>query len=62
MGFNPSGPYAGQYLAAGGTDGLVEIWDAETKGLVRVLPGHVKVVSSVQYVYRSICSHPSILN
>lgn len=50
VGFNPSGPYAGQYLAAGGSDGLVEIWDAETKGLVRVLPGHVKQVTSAQYV------------
>ena len=48
--FNPSGPYAGQYLAAGGSGGLVEIWDAETKGLVRTLDGHVKAVTSVQYV------------
>jgi COMPASS component SWD1 len=48
--FNPSGPYAGQYLAAGGSNGLVEVWDAETKGLVRILDGHVKAVTSVQYV------------
>lgn len=48
--FNPSGPYAGQYLAAGGSNGLVEVWDAETKGLVRTLDGHVKAVTSVQYV------------
>jgi COMPASS component SWD1 len=46
--FNPSGPYAGQYLAAGGSGGLVEVWDAETNGLVRVLDGHVKTVTSVQ--------------
>lgn len=48
VGFNPSGPYAGQYLAAGGADGLVEVWDVETKGLVRVLEGHVKTVTSVR--------------
>ena len=29
---------------------MVEIWDAETKGLVRTLDGHVKAVTSVQYV------------
>jgi WD40 repeat protein len=46
--FNSNGPYAGQYLAAGGADGLVEVWDVETRGVVRVLEGHVKAVGCVR--------------
>ncbi|ORY31243.1 WD40-repeat-containing domain protein [Naematelia encephala] len=45
--FNPSGPFAGHYLAAGGSDGLVEVWDVETRGLARVLEGHVKSVGGL---------------
>lgn len=46
--FNPSGPYAGHYLAAGGSDGLVEVWDVETRGIVRQLEGHVKAVGGLR--------------
>jgi COMPASS component SWD1 len=45
--FNPSGPFAGHYLATGELDGLVQVWDTETRGVARVLEGHVKTVSSV---------------
>ncbi len=48
--FNPSGPYAGHYLAAGGSDGLVEVWDVETRGIVRQLEGHVKAVGGLRCV------------
>ncbi|BEJ15053.1 hypothetical protein CspHIS471_0408200 [Cutaneotrichosporon sp. HIS471] len=47
--FNPSGPYAGHYLAAGGSDGLVEVWDVETRGIVRQLEGHVKAVGGLSW-------------
>lgn len=45
--FNPTGPFAGHYLASGGSDGVVEIWSLITRGLVRILEGHVKPVTSV---------------
>lgn len=51
--FNHSGPYAGHYLAAGGTDGLVEVWDVETRGIIRVLEGHVKAVGGLRWVIRN---------
>lgn len=48
--FNRFGPYAGHYVAVGGLEGHVSIWDAETKGLIRVLMGHVRAVSSIRQV------------
>ena len=50
--FNPSGPFAGHYLAAGGIDGLVEVWDVETRGVARVLEGHVKAVGRLRSVIK----------
>ncbi|WWD20760.1 hypothetical protein CI109_105237 [Kwoniella shandongensis] len=47
--FNPCGPFAGHYLAVGGSDGLVEVWDVETRGVVRVLEGHVKAVKGLSW-------------
>ncbi|KAK8850581.1 hypothetical protein IAR55_004500 [Kwoniella newhampshirensis] len=47
--FNPSGPFAGHYLAVGGSDGLVEVWDVETRGVLRVLEGHVKAVKGLSW-------------
>ncbi len=46
--FNPFGPFAGHYLAAGRIDGLVEVWDVETRGVARVLEGHVKAVGGLR--------------
>jgi WD40 repeat protein len=46
--FNPSGPFAGHYLATGELDGLVQVWDVETRGIARVLEGHVRAVSSIR--------------
>jgi COMPASS component SWD1 len=48
--FNRTGPFAGHYLAAGGSDGVVEIWSIGTRGLVRILEGHVKPVVALSYV------------
>lgn len=45
--FNPHGRYAGQYIAVGRNDGVVAIYDFETKGLVRWFEGHVKAVTAV---------------
>lgn len=45
--FNRAGPYAGHYIAVGGLDGPVTIVDADTKGLVRLLTGHVRPVTSI---------------
>ena len=45
--FNPSGPFAGHYLAAGGSDGLIDIWDVETRDVIRTLEGHVKAIASL---------------
>ncbi|RSH86986.1 chromatin binding protein [Saitozyma podzolica] len=47
--FNPSGPFAGHYLATGELDGLVQVWDVETRGIARVLEGHVRAVSSISW-------------
>ncbi|WVW80775.1 hypothetical protein I302_102761 [Kwoniella bestiolae CBS 10118] len=47
--FNPYGPFAGHYLAVGGSDGIVEIWDVETRGIVRLLEGHVKAVGGLSW-------------
>ncbi|WVR08664.1 hypothetical protein IAU60_005722 [Kwoniella sp. DSM 27419] len=47
--FNPTGPFAGHYLAVGGSDGVVEVWDVETRGVVRVLEGHVKAVGGLSW-------------
>jgi COMPASS component SWD1 len=35
------------YLAAGSSDGFVEVWSVETRGLLRVFEGHVKAISSI---------------
>lgn len=45
--FNPSGFYAGSLLAVGRTDGLVTVWDVETKGIAWVGTGHAKQVETV---------------
>jgi WD40 repeat protein len=44
------GPWAGNLLATGGQDGVVEVWDMEmTNGaLVRMFDGHVKAVESLR--------------
>ncbi|WVQ85970.1 hypothetical protein IAT38_008138 [Cryptococcus sp. DSM 104549] len=47
--FNPSGPFAGHYLAVGGSDGLVEVWDVETKGILRTLEGHSRHVGGLSW-------------
>ncbi|WVQ95571.1 hypothetical protein IAU59_002668 [Kwoniella sp. CBS 9459] len=47
--FNPYGPFAGHYLAVGGSDGIVEVWDVETRGVIRVLEGHVKAVGGLSW-------------
>ncbi|KAL7414747.1 WD40-repeat-containing domain protein, partial [Mrakia frigida] len=45
--FNPSGFYAGSFLAVGRADGFVSVWDVETKGVAWVGQGHSKQVESV---------------
>lgn len=49
LAFNRSGPFAGHYLAVGNSHGTVEIWDVETRGVVRILEGHVKAVEGLRY-------------
>lgn len=44
------GLFAGHYMAAGRTDGLVVVLSVETKGVLRMLEGHVKAVTSVRCV------------
>ncbi|KPV74652.1 uncharacterized protein RHOBADRAFT_53613 [Rhodotorula graminis WP1] len=45
--FNPSGLFAGHYLAVGRQDGPVVVLDFETRSIVRWFDGHVKAVTSV---------------
>ncbi|GAA5893792.1 WD40 repeat domain-containing protein [Sporobolomyces salmoneus] len=45
--FNPSGLFAGHYIAIGRQDGVVLVLDFETKNVVRWLEGHVKSVTVV---------------
>ena len=40
---------AGQYLAVGRSDGLVTIWDIETRSVLRVLAGHVRPVAGLAW-------------
>ncbi|OWZ30165.1 hypothetical protein LQV05_002841 [Cryptococcus neoformans] len=49
LAFNRSGPFAGHYLAVGNSHGTVEIWDVETRGVVRILEGHVKAVEGLSW-------------
>jgi len=49
--FDPSG----RYIAAARSDGLAVIWDLETRAAIRWLEGHVKAVTSVEYVHLSTC-------
>ncbi|PWZ02861.1 WD40 repeat-like protein [Testicularia cyperi] len=42
-----NGVFKGQYLAVGRTDGLITIWDLETRSVLRILSAHVKTVSSL---------------
>ncbi|GAA5858180.1 hypothetical protein JCM1840_001074 [Sporobolomyces johnsonii] len=51
--FNPSGVFAGHYLAVGRLDGVVAVLDFETKNIVRWLEGHVKAVTSVCWSHNS---------
>lgn len=44
--FDPSGRFVG----VGRFDGLATIWDLETKATIRALGGHVKAVTSLEYV------------
>lgn len=44
--FDPSGRFVG----VGRFDGLATIWDLETKATIRALDGHVKAVTSLEYV------------
>lgn len=48
-GCNSNSIFSGHYLAAGRTDGLVNIWDIETKGILRWLEGHVKAITDVSW-------------
>ncbi|KAJ3477680.1 hypothetical protein NLI96_g10297 [Meripilus lineatus] len=47
--FDPSG----RFIAAGRPDGIACIWDLDTRNPVRWLEGHVKGVTSVEYVLTS---------
>jgi len=49
--FNPYGLYAGHFLAVGRSDGIVSIYDFETKNIVRVLEGHVKAITAIWWGY-----------
>ncbi|KAB5594207.1 Retinoblastoma-binding protein 5 [Ceratobasidium theobromae] len=39
----------GRFIAAGRPDGKTSIWDLETKGVIQVLTGHVKTITSVSW-------------
>lgn len=47
--FNPSGLFAGHYIASARADCSVAIYDLETKGLVRYLEGHTRPVTSIAW-------------
>ncbi|KAI0722010.1 COMPASS complex protein [Cerioporus squamosus] len=44
---------SGRFLAAGRQDGVAVIWDLDTKGQVRWLDGHVKMITSVDWSQNS---------
>lgn len=44
---SPTSPFAGHYLAVGRSDGLITIWDIETKSVLRLLSGHVRGVTGL---------------
>ncbi|KAG8850263.1 chromatin binding protein [Tulasnella sp. 330] len=39
----------GRFIAAGRYDGWTTVWDAETKGIIRSLEGHVKGIASISW-------------
>ncbi|WVN89796.1 uncharacterized protein L203_105026 [Cryptococcus depauperatus CBS 7841] len=47
--FNPTGRFAGHYLAVGNSDGVVKVWDVETRGPIRSFAGHVRPVESLSW-------------
>ncbi|KAG0149719.1 hypothetical protein CROQUDRAFT_720866 [Cronartium quercuum f. sp. fusiforme G11] len=51
--FNPSGLFAGQYLAVGRLDGCVTVLDFETKRTIKFLLGHVKPITSLWWSKKS---------
>ena len=55
----------GNLLAAGCNDGRVVVWDFETKGIVKMLIGHVHPVTSVRCVHTllsPVCTVHSFAN
>lgn len=44
--FDPSG----RYIGAGRYDGGASVWDLETRAEVKTLVGHVKTVTSIEWV------------
>ncbi|KAK4056681.1 chromatin binding protein [Microbotryomycetes sp. JL221] len=45
--FNPRGKFAGHLLAVGKDNGVVTVLDFETKGVIKVLEGHVRPITAV---------------
>jgi COMPASS component SWD1 len=45
--FSPTGLYAGHFMAVGRSDGVVAIYDFETKNIIRTLEGHVKAIVAI---------------
>lgn len=41
---------SGRFVAAARADGSTTIWDLDTKNAIRWLEGHVKAVTSIEYV------------
>lgn len=41
------GFFAGSYIAVGRSDGIIAVWDLETRSVLRWVAAHVKVVTSV---------------
>lgn len=56
--FDPTG----RYIGAGRIDGSAVIWDLETRSPVRWLEGHVKAVTSIEYVFLFFAEYPVIRN